>query len=305
MSSTQKILEVLCPMALGLLLRLIGLFDDREGEMLRKFVVRFSVPVLCFFSLYAAKPQSVAAIAPMAGAFVLLTSAMWLVGWLAARWFFEPSRRTAVHACITYGNYGWMGLGVMTALLGAGGTQRVVYFFLLWWPVFYGLGLPIGLIHVGRQKGGVPLGRTIAIAAPPILCSALGLAANLGSVHVPSIVEHTLRPFGEMTVPLILLSVGMMLDVRRLGSAMRPAILVTAVTLLVGPLIAWGIAALLARDTASYQTIIMEGAMPVATLTPVLEENFAMDKDLVSTAVVLSTLVSLVTIPAVAALVIR
>ncbi len=292
-------------MGLGLLLRVVGLFDDREGEMLRKFVVRFCVPVLCFFSLYTAKPQSVAAIAPMAGAFVLLTTAMWLVGWVAARWFFEPSRRTAVHACITYGNYGWMGLGVMTALLGAEGTQRVVYFFMLWWPVFYGLGLPIGLIHVGRQKGALPLGRTIAVAAPPILCSALGLAANLASVRVPTIVEHTLSPFGEMTVPLILLSVGMMLDVRRLRSALRPAILVTAVTLLVGPLIAWGVATLLARDATSYQTIIMEGAMPVATLTPVLEENFAMDKDLVSTAVVLSTLVSLVTVPALAALVIR
>ena len=45
--------------------------------------------------------------------------------------------------------------------------------------------------------------------------------------------------------------------------------------------------------------------MPVATLTPLLEENFAMDKDLVSTAIVLSTLVSLATIPALAAVVIR
>jgi len=303
-SSTQKILEILFPMGLGLLLRLVGLFDDREGELLRKFVVRFTVPVLCFFSLYAARPQSVAAIAPMAGAFVLLTAAMWGVGWLAATRFWEPSRRTAVHACITYGNYGWMGLGVMTALLGAEGTQRVVYFFTLWWPVFYGLGLPIGLIHVGRRTGGVPLGKTVAVAAPPSLASALGLAANLASVHVPDIAERTLSPFGEMTVPLILLSVGMMLDVTRLRTALRPALLITAVTLLIGPLIAWAVATLLARDTASYQTIIMEGAMPVATLTPLLEENFAMDKDLVSTAIVLSTLVSLATIPALAAVVI-
>jgi predicted permease len=304
MSSTQKILEILFPMGLGLFFRLVGLFDDREGELLRKFVVRFTVPVLCFFSLYAAKPESVAAIAPMAAAFVLMTAAMWSFGWLAATRFREPSQRSAVHACITFGNYGWMGLGVMTALLGAEGTQRVVYFFMLWWPVFYGLGLPIGMIHVGRRTGGVPVGKTVAVAAPPILCSALGLAANLGSVQVPAFLVRNLTPFGEMTLPLILLSVGMMLDFTRLRAALRPALLVTAVTLLVGPLVGWGIAALLARDPASYQTIILEGAMPVATLTPLLEENYAMDKDLVATAIVLSTLVSLATIPVLAALVI-
>jgi malonate transporter len=303
-SSTQKILEILFPMGLGLLLRLVGLFGDREGELLRKFVVRLGVPVLCFFSLYAAKPESVAAIAPMAGAFVLMCLTMWSVGWLAATRFKEPSQRSAVHACVTFGNYGWMGLGVMTALLGVAGTQRVVYFFLLWWPLFYGLGLPIGIIHVGRRTGGVPLGKTLAVAAPPILCAALGLAANLASVHVPDLLTRTLSPFGEMTVPLILLSVGMMLDPSRLHTALRPALLVTALTLLIGPLVGWGIAALLAPDPVSYRTIIMEGAMPVATLVPLLEENYAMDKDLVSTAIVLSTLVSLATIPVVAALVI-
>lgn len=304
MDSTQKILEILFPMALGLLLRLIGLFDDREGELLRKFVVRFTVPVLCFFSLYAARPQSIAAIAPMAGAFVLFSVAMWTIGLLAASRFSGPARRSAVHACITYGNYGWMGLGVMTALLGAEGTQRVVYFFLLWWPVFYALGIPIGIIHVGRT-GGVPLGKTVAVAAPPIVCSALGLTANLTGLHVPDFLQRTLGPFGDMTVPLILLSVGMMLDVTRLRTALRPALVVTAITLLIGPLLGWAVAALLAPDPATYQTIIMEAAMPVATLTPVLEENFAMDKDLVSTAIVLSTLVSLVTIPALAAIVVR
>ena len=305
MSSTQKILEILFPMALGLAFRLIGLFSDPEGELLRKFVVRFTVPVLCFVSLYTAQAQSIAAIVPMSEAFVLMCLVMFAFGWLAATRVKEPSQRSAVHACITFGNYGWMGLGVMTALLGAEGTQRVVYFFMLWWPVFYGLGLPIGFIHVGRRTGGVPLGKTLAVAAPPIVASALGLAANLCSVRVPEHLVKMLTPFGDMTVPLILLSVGMMLDVTRLRTALRPALLITAVTLLIGPLVGWGIAALLARDPVSYQTIIIEGAMPVATLTPLLEENYAMDKDLVSTAIVLSTIVSLATIPILAAIVIR
>jgi predicted permease len=291
-------------MAVGFGLRLFGLFDDDDGQLLRRFVVRFTVPIFVFFSVYQARPESIAAIAPMAGGFVLMTLVLFGIGWLVAAAVKEPARKTAVHACVTFGNYGWMGLGVMAALLGAPGTQRVVYFILLWWPVFYGFGVPIGFIHTRQRGGGVPLGRTVAVAAPPIAALFAGLALNLASLPVPALVRQVLGPFGDMTVPLILLSVGIMLDLRKIRRAVGPALLVTGITLLIGPLVGLGLAGLLARDATTYRVIILEGAMPVATLTPILEECYPMDKDLVSTAIVMSTAVSLVTIPVVASFVI-
>jgi len=294
--------RVLVPIGLGLFLRSVRLFGDAEGAVIRKFVVRFTVPLFVFFSVREAQPDSLASIGPMMGAFLLMTAALFLVGWAAARALVEPAQRTAVHACITFGNYGWMGLGVAQALLGGPGSQRVVYFFLLWWPAFYAFGLTIGFLHVGRRKGGVPVGNAVAIAAPPILALVLGLGLNVGGVDVPAPLSAILRPFGDMTVPLILLSVGMTLDLGALRRELRPALLVSAATLIVGPLIGWGLALLLAGDPVSFRVMVLEGAMPVATLTPLLEENYAMDKDLVSTAIVLSTAASLVTIPVVAAL---
>jgi hypothetical protein len=298
----QQILKALFPMALGLAFRLAGLFGDREGEVLRKLVVRFTVPVFVFFSLYEAEPRSIAAIAPMAGAFVLMTLLLFTVGWLVSRRFRKPATRTAVHACITFGNYGWMGLGIMAALLGQPGAQRVVYFILLWWPVFYGFGLPIGYIHTREQKGGVPIRKALAVAVPPILAMVLGLGVNLAGLGLPEFLVEVLKPFGDMTVPLILLSVGVMLDFGRIGAAIRPALLISAVTLLVGPLVGLAVAGLLAPDPITFKAILLEGAMPVATLTPLLEENYEMDKDLVSTAIVLSTAISLITIPVLAGL---
>lgn len=302
MEISRKILLVLIPIGLGLLFRSLKVFSDEDGALLRKFVVRFTVPVFVFFSLYQARPESLSAIGPMMAALVLMTVMLFGIGWGMAALFGGPARRTAVHACITFGNYGWMGLGVAHALLGAPGTQRVVYFILPWWPVFYAFGLGIGFIHVRERKGGVPIRRAVALAAPPIAAMALGLTMNLRSVAVPGLVTDVLKPFGDMTVPLILFSVGVMLDFSRLAAAIGPALIISAVTLLVGPLVGWGVAALLARDAVSFNVVILEGAMPVATLVPILEENYAMDKDLVSTAVVLSTGLSLVTIPIVAAI---
>ena len=138
----------------------------------------------------------------------------------------------------------------------------------------------------------------------PIVALALGLAMNLRGAAVPALAADVLEPFGRMTVPLIILSVGLMLDFGRVGRAIGPALLISAVALLLGPLVGWALAAALAPDALSYKVMILQGAMPVATLIPLLEENYEMDKDLVNTAIVLSTALSLITIPAVAAIII-
>lgn len=303
MGTIRPILHVLLPMALGACLRAVGLFGQREGELLRKFVVRFALPLFIFFSLYQAEAQSLAAMAPMVAAFVLMTGIMFLLGWTAAMPFEDVGRRTAVHACVTFGNWGWMGLGVVGALLGAGGTQRVVYFTMFWWPVFYGFGLPVGLIHARRSRKGVPLRSTLAVAAPPLAAMGLGLALNLTGVRVPKLAVEVLRPFAGMTVPLILLSVGMLLDARRIGGTFWPVAAVCGATLVIGPLVGLGLAGILAPDQVTYGVIILEGAMPVATLVPILEENFKMDVEVVSTAILASTVLSMVTLPIVATLV--
>jgi len=302
MDTTRTILTVLLPIGLGILCRAARLFNDRDGEVLRRFVVRFTVPLFVFFAVYEADRGSLRAMGPMTAALLILTTALFLIGWAASRLFEPGPKRTAVHACLTFRNYGWMGFGVAAALLGREGVQRVVYFLILWWPVFYGFGLLIGLVHAREQQGGVPIRRTIAVAAPPVVAIVFALGLNLGRVDLHPLLEQVLRPFGDMTVPLILLSVGLMLDFSRLRRALGPALMITAVTLLVGPLIGWALAALLAPDAISYKILILEAAMPVATVTPILEENYAMDADLVSTAIVLSTAASLVTIPLIASI---
>jgi predicted permease len=115
-------------------------------------------------------------------------------------------------------------------------------------------------------------------------------------------VDTALRPFAVMTVPLILLSVGLLLDPTRLRARLRPALAISAATLVVGPLLGWLLARWLAPDPTTASAIVLLGAMPVATLVPVLGESYEMDMGIVNTAIVLSTLLSLVTIPVTAIL---
>jgi len=301
---TERILSVLIPILLGWALRLGRIFGDREGDVLRSFVVRFALPVLVFFSMYDAGRDDISAMPSMLASLVVLTAALFPLGLLCSRLFKGTGRRTAVHACCTFGNYGWLGFGVAQVLLGEPGLRRAVFFCVLWWPVFYGFGLPIGLIHARRERGGLPIWKAVRLATPVISCLVAGFLFNLRGLRLPSLLETTMRPLGEMTVPLILISVGMMLDLSGIRKALAPALLVSAFTLLVAPLIGWALAAVLTRDPTSYAVVILNAAMPVATLTPILAENFEMDLDVTNTSIVLSTLLSLITLPIVAYLVV-
>lgn len=303
MPTFVKTLEVLIPILLGLGFRLAGVFGDEEGDAIRGLVVRFCVPLLVFFSMYGASTKTVSALPVMMAAFVLLSVVLFFLGWGCSRVVDAPAAKTAVHACTMLGNYGWMGFGVCQVLLGDPGFRRAVFFIVLWWPVFYGLGIPIGMIHLKGKKGRVPLKRALKVAIPTIAALLVGLGMNFGGVSLPQLLESTLSPFADMTVPLILFSVGLMLDVTKIHESLGPALLVSAATLLVAPLLACGVAELLARgDSIAYSTIIIEGAMPVATLTPVLAEAYDMDLDLTTTCIIVSTLLSMITVPGIAVL---
>jgi len=302
-STLLKILEVLIPILLGLGFRLLGVFGDREGDILREFVIRLPVPLLVFFSMYDADMADIAAMPAMMAGLVLLTAAMFVVGIPLTRLVKGAARRTALHACICFSNYGWMGFGVSQVLLGQDGLRRAVFFIILWWPVFYGFGLPIGLLHSRGKKGAVPMGRAVKLALPVISAMLVGLAFNLFHWELAGLLQRTLRPFGQMTVPLILFSVGVMINLKGLRRSLKPALLVSGVTLLLAPLVGWCLAALLRPDATARSIMVIEAAMPVATLTPLLAENFEMDMDLTTTAIVVSTLLSMLTLPLVAVLV--
>lgn len=302
--TSLKILEVLLPILMGLGFRTLGIFGNREGEVLRRFVVRVAVPLLIFFAMYRTSRQDMAAMPQMMACMVSLTAALFLIGWLCSRFVDGVGRKTALHACITFGNYGWLGFGVARVLQGEQGLQRAIFFTMLWWPCFYGFGLLVGFIHTRQRKGGVPIGQALKVILPALGAIGLGLLFNLMGWQTPQshpcLLERVLVPFGNMTVPLILFSVGLMLDLKAVHTAIVPALVVSMIALVAAPLIGVTLAGMFTHDPKSYAVAILQAAMPVATFTPALAENYEMDLTVANTAIVVSTALSMLTLPVVA-----
>jgi malate permease and related proteins len=126
---------------------------------------------------------------------------------------------------------------------------------------------------------------------------ALAAAFLLRPLPIPEVVSSGLDSLASLVVPLIMLSVGLTLEVRRLAD--RPAALgsLGAVRLLLAPLVALAFGGLVLDDPAAVRLVVLEAGMPTMMLTIVIGARFGLDTEFLASAVVLTTIASVVTIP--------
>jgi len=301
MAIYEVVVQILIPIALGLLLRQTNLFGDDESAILRQLVVYVSIPLLVFHSMYTSVLPSLSQAVSIVIALPVLTLIFHTVGTVVSRLVpLDGSRRMALLAVITFGNYGWLGWSAVYTVFGEQGLNQAFFFTLLWWPVFYGFGALIGL----RSRSAESISpRTVAIVtALPVGCIAAGITLNVLGVGIPEFVLTSVESVGDTTIPLILISVGMGLKAENIRGLVVPALLVSAIRLGLGPLLGVLTSIVLPVGELGADVVILLSAMPVATVTPVLCDYFEMDRDLISVTIVLSTALSLVTLPIVLSL---
>jgi hypothetical protein len=82
------------------------------------------------------------------------------------------------------------------------------------------------------------------------------------------------------------------------GRPIRPRLLlgVSAVRLLLSPLIAWGLVSVFQVSGTAAQVTILEAAMPTAVLASILATQYEVEPEFVSGAILLTTLISPLTL---------
>jgi predicted permease len=96
---------------------------------------------------------------------------------------------------------------------------------------------------------------------------------------------------------VVLVSLGIFLTRRiPLRSVLRPALIITALRLAVAPALFYAAAAL-TGETAAFRTAVLEAAMPLAITPFALSSMYPLDRNVIVTAIFLTTLLSVVTIP--------
>lgn len=288
------VLTLLAMVGVGWLLRVTRVLSADDARPIHAVIIYVGLPALIFRAVHPAPLGSeLAVIAGVAWAVFAVTAS---VAWLLARILRLP-RRVAGGFILaaSLGNTGYIGYPVSQAILGDEGLVRAIFY-----DSFGTVGalLVVGLLIAQRygDRVGPRINVLHEIARFPAVLALLAALA-LRPLPVPEVVSSGLDALASLVVPLIMLSVGLSLEVRRLGDRPLALGMLGAVRLLLAPLAALAIGGFVLDDPAAVRLVALEAGMPAMMLSIVIGARFGLDTEFLAAAVVLTTMASVATIP--------
>lgn len=294
MKLVLTVAEIVAPV---LILAAIGYIWVRLGIEYRvRFVTQLSmtlgVPCLIFTALMQTKiePTALTAISLAAvAAYATITVILWVLVWLLGL-----ERRTFL-APLIFGNTGNLGLPLALFAFGDAGLGYAVVVFAI--MAIYSFTFGIWLVAGGTSSWQV------LFKEPLVIATVLGGVFLSQGWQTPTFLTNALSLVGQLAIPLMLITLGVALarlEARRLSRAVGLSLAKAIVC--VG--IAWAIGTWFALDPIALAVLILQVGTPVAVTSYLLAEKYGADAESVAELVVVSTLMSVISLPLILAFVI-
>lgn len=204
---------------------------------------------------------------------------------------------------LSFSNFGFMGNAVVLALFPDIFTEYILFTLPLW-AAIYLWGVPSLLIGGAEGKKDLKA-RLKPFVNPMFICMLIGMIIGISGISLPKALVDVIDVSGSCMSPIAMLLTGITLgSIPLLGTLKRGSIyVVTAIRLLVYPLIALGIFAILPESLSVSSTLVIctvcSLAMPLGLNTIVVPAAYGKDTSTAAGMALVSHLLSLLTIPAI------
>lgn len=281
------VLEITAPV---FVLAAIGYVWVRAGleykvEFVTRLAMTLSVPCLIFTALMQTKIDP-AALTALSLATVAAYAAVTVLAWglvIALR----LDRRSYL-APLIFGNTGNLGLPLALFAYGETGLGYAVVVFAIMaiWSFTFGIWLVAGQGALGK------------VAREPLVWATLlgGLFLWQGW-QTPVVVTRSLELVGQMAIPMMLITLGVAVA-RLTPGRVRLAIVLSAAKLVLCVGAAWVIGRWFDLDPVAFGVLVLQVGTPVAVTSYLLAEKYGADAQAVAGLVVVSTLMSVLALPA-------
>lgn len=288
------ILSILLLISIGYFSKRTGLLRKEDNRVLNSVIVYITMPALIFLAVFESEISLSIFIIPLLALITVAASmtAAFIFGRLAR------SGRTTFGALLlvsTVGNTGYLGFPLTLQLFGIENLIKAVFYDLFGTVVIL---FTAGLIVAGKygeKEGKINMLKEILLF-PPFLGLLAALA--LKGVGLPEFLVDVIGFLAGATVPLIMLSIGLSLEVGQVGRYKLEIGIVGAIKLILSPMVALGGAMVLGMNAVDLGITVLEASMPAAMFSMIIGLKYGLDNDFLPAAIVTTTMVSLATVPA-------
>jgi predicted permease len=276
------VLPVLLVAGIGFIWAKIGRRFD--SVFLTDIATNIGTPCLVAHSLMTLEIDP-AALAEMGVAVLIAVTGFLVLGFIVLKLF-----RLSVNSylpALTFPNTGNMGLPLALFAFGPEGLALAVVYFSCTVTLQFTLG-------VSLSAGNLSLSRLLR--TPTIYAVVISAILLLLGLKLPVWIENTIGVLGDITIPMMLLTLGVSISQLKVNALGRN-LLLSGVRLLGGFLIALAIAHVLELPPTAAGVLIIQSSMPVAVFNFLFAQYYNRAHADVAAMVVISTALSFLTLP--------
>ena len=300
----QALLDVILPVFLvigfGYLAVWRGFMSEAGVDALMSFTQNFAIPCLLFQAI-ATLDLGINFKPALLFSFYLGATTSFAVGILGGRYLFGRDWPDAVAFgfCCLYANSVLLGLPITERAYGADAMAANYAIIALHAPFCYGLGMTV--MEIVRNQGTGPINTATRVIRAMfrnalVIGIGLGFAVNIGSIPVPGVVSDAVTLLASAALPAALFGLGGVLVRYRPEGDLRAILYVSAVSLILHPLVTWTTGSLTGLPTDAFRSAVLTAAMAPGVNAYIFANMYGAACRVAASSVLLATAGSIVTV---------
>lgn len=275
----------------GFFLKQKSVLKEQDRETLSKIVLYIALPSMIFVNLARANISHEMMFLPILA--LVLSFILLMISYIYCR-IRNYSKKTAWTIMIASSimNTGFIGFPVILGVFGNEGFLNAIFFDLSTSIMIVIYGVILAKEFAGDWSEVIRNTLTFI----PVWAVIFGLIFNVFNIHLFYIAENILNYFAQATIPLIMLAIGLSLDYGNIMECLSDSIFVSIFKLVLAPLIMILLLSLLNIKGMAFNVAIIEAGMSTAGNSLVLAVQYDLDKDLMSSLIFTTVVLSVFTL---------
>ncbi|MCB9077556.1 MAG: AEC family transporter [Anaerolineaceae bacterium] len=301
MTIIQVIFPIFAIALVGYVTAYRGVLDERDIKGISRFVFTIIIPMLLFKSLAHIELPPQIQWQFLLSYYGVVLFIYGLAVWTSKRWFVHSPQEQGIFGLgSTYSNMILVGLPVISAGLG---DQALLPLFMLV-SIHSALLFFIVMLLLERANGGGEQRspRQIALQTarnlmrnPIIIGLVLGLGFNWLAIPIPALIDDTLDIISRATLPCALFVLGASLNAYKITGHLTEAWTMIGLKMVLQPLLVWVLAFLVFHIDPLWGVVaVMAAGMPIGVNAYLFAVEYQAGVATLSTAILLSTLLAVV-----------
>lgn len=283
----------------GILTVKVKILGEHSLEAVSKLVIQVSLPCYIFINaINSATRQSLAESLMIVPIAIVLYIILIIVSAMIEKAFhLHGNREKVFRASLVFGNIGFMGIPLVTALYPETALLYVSIFTIVDQLFFWTYGVLLTKpVSDGKQK--ISPANLKNLLSPPLLAIVLAIIFIIANIHIPEVFSSSLIAIGNTSMPLALIYIGGVLCTSDIRPVLKCGELYAGIIIkmIILPVVCYLVLNLgVASDMAGTLAFIV--ALPGIEMVPMLAKTSGSDGDYAVCAIMMTTIACLITLP--------